>query len=118
MCHSRKTHSIRSESSGEVAHTVVLLFKVLGASQGFFSNVCSFSKSSVPVKVFSHFFVKIVLLFTLQGASEVFGAPSLQIPPNLYLRARGGRGGGGDSNGHQDARPEPTTRRPSQDDGT
>ena len=30
-------------------------------------------------------FAKIVLLFKLQGASEVFGAPSLQIPADLYI---------------------------------
>ena len=59
-----------------------------------------------------------MLLFKLQGASEVFGAPSLQIPPDLYLRDGGGGGACGDANGHQDARPEPTTPRPSQDDGT
>ena len=48
--------------------------------------------------------------FKLQDASEVFGAPSLQIPPDLYLRGRGEVGAGGDGNGHQDARPEPTYR--------
>ena len=53
--------------------------------------------------------------FKLQGASDVSGAPSLQIPADLYLRARGDRAQG---NGHQDACPEPTTPRPSQDDGT
>ena len=54
----------------------------------------------------------------LQGRHLVFGAPSLQIPPDLYLRACGACRGRAQRNGHQDARPEPTTPRPSQDDGT
>ena len=56
--------------------------------------------------------------FKLQGRHLAFGAPSLQIPPDLYLREFSGRGEFGERNGHQDARPEPTTPRPSQDDGT
>ena len=56
--------------------------------------------------------------FKLQGRHLVFGAPSLQIPPDLYLRKVAEFSAFGERNGHQDARPEPTTPRPSQDDGT
>ena len=51
----------------------------------------------------------------LQGRHLVFETPSVETTIDLYLRGGGARD---DGNGHQDARPEPTTPRPSQDDGT
>ena len=50
--------------------------------------------------------------FKLQGRHLVFGAPSLQIPPDLYLRGVAGVAELAQRNGHQDARPEPTYSAP------
>ena len=52
------------------------------------------------------------------GRHLVFETPSVETTIAIYLRARGGFPGLLGGNGHPDARPEPTTPRPSQDDGT
>ena len=108
VCSCRKSHSRIAELGGGLAQTFVKI--VLPCTREL--DFCSFSNCLVPVKVFSQTFAKIVLLFKLPGASEGFGAPSLQVPPHVYLRQRGAR------NGSRMPVPNLLTPRPSQDDGT
>ena len=73
--------------------------------------------STLPSKVACRtrtFFTEKIAL----GRHLVFETPSVETTIESYLRARPELPGRAQSNGHPESCPEPTTPRPSQDDGT